>query len=147
MSDPDYSSESKKTGSREYLEGNDTIVLEDTASTNFAARKIVLNRNGEVGIISGAGFTGHSDAETTSLNHYKIDVDIASRIFSEVEKLWPLQPGKHSGFKSISFGHCSYLTYKGERSPDLESCVATPGVKAIVSDLNVLRQLEPGQQR
>jgi hypothetical protein len=146
MSDSNFSSESKQPQAHKPVEDGDTIVLEDTASTNFAARKIVLNRNGDVGIISGATVSGDSNSELASSNHYKIDVAIASRIFSGIEKLWPLQPGKHSGFKSISFGHCSYLTYKGQRSPDLDSCMSTPGVKAIVSDLNVLRQLEQSQQ-
>ena len=147
MSDSNFSSEREQTNAHEDVEGSDTIVLEDTASTNFAARKIVLNKNGDVGITSGAMSSDNSGSELASSNHYKIDIAIASRIFSSVDKLWPLQPGKRSGFKSISFGHCSYLTYKGQRSPDLDSCINTAGVKAIISDLNVLRQLEPSQQR
>jgi hypothetical protein len=39
------------------------------------------------------------------------------------------------------------LTYKGQRSPDLDSCMSIPGVEALVCDLNILRQLEPTKQR
>jgi hypothetical protein len=146
MPDSDSSSGSKQPSAHEPVQNDDTIVLEDTASTNFAARKIVLNRNGEVDITSGASSSGDSESEPASSNHYEIDVAVASRIFSGLDKMWPLHPGKQSRYKSISFGHCSYLTYKGERSPDLDSCMNAPEVNELVSDLNVLRALEPNKQ-
>jgi hypothetical protein len=120
----------------------DTIILEDTASTNFAARKIVLNRNGQVDIT----FEEDVGSEPATSNHYEIDGTIACRIFGGLEKLWPLEASKHTGFKSISFGHCSYLTFKGQRSPDLDSCMNTPGVRELIADLGVLRQLGPNKQ-
>ncbi len=125
---------------------SNTIILEDTASTNFPARKIVLERDGEVCITSCDSSSGNCDTQLAS-NQHKIDAAIASRIFSGLEKIWPLQAGTQGRFKSISFGHCSYLTYKGQRSPDLDSCMSIPGVEALVCDLNILRQLEPTKQR
>ena len=117
--------------------GREVIVFDVTASTNFPASRISLHRDGEVYIGTGAPAKG---PELDGQNHFRLAQPVVDHIFEELEKVWPIHPSQPTVVKSVSFGCNSYITYAGERSPDLDTCMSNLAVKQLRSDLNALRK-------
>ena len=113
----------------------DTIVFDVTASTNVPGGKIVIRRKGGVEF---ALTREDEDFKVKSHTSFSVEQSLVDEIFASLSAVWPLQSSGRFAIKSASFGHYSYVTYMGTKSPDLESCLLDQKVKKLITELNTV---------
>ncbi len=120
-----------------------TAIIENTGSTNTLGYKITV-------------MLTKTNYLVTSLSNGGKDRDVrkggvesffpgAQQLFADLEKAMPLNtlPVRH-GMRSASFGTQTYITYKGQRSPDL-SFASDPRTISLKADIDqITKELHVG---
>jgi hypothetical protein len=117
--------------------GTDVAVFDKTGSTNSPPYSIVAKRSGEVDYECGEDHVRGLDAVE---KHVKAPEKTA-KLFSDLEKAWPFTAVPVMVMKSASFGTCSYVSYQGTHSADLETIDHDPAVQQIDTDFAELKKL------
>lgn len=124
---------SKSTSSKS---NQDTIFLQDSGSTNTAGFCYIVSRAGSVTKITGATVLqrrqGRPDSSEQSAS---IPVALAKKLFTDVEAAMPLSeiPVIHCP-KSVSFGTSRFISFKGEKSPDISCARGNEKITTLKSD-------------
>jgi hypothetical protein len=112
-----------------------TALIENTGSTNTKGYQLDVSSDGSAaistGVISEAAATGQM------VVHYKVGtIKDASKFFQDLNTAMPLTglPVRH-GMRSASFGTATFITYKGQRSPDL-TFASDPRTVALKADID-----------
>lgn len=109
-----------------------TATIENTGSTNTTGYQFTVSSDGSTGAISEAAATG-----ATVVHYYKTGtVKDATKLFRDLNAAMPLNglPMRH-GMRSASFGTQTYITYKGQKSPDL-TFASDPRTAALKADID-----------
>lgn len=95
----------------------ETAIIENTGSTNTQGYRITVTTSGTV-TYSMTGRTGAMPAAEVRQGTVPRSVTIS--LFHDLDNAMPLTdlPARH-GMRSISFGTRTFITYKGQRTPDL----------------------------
>jgi len=110
----------------------DYAVIENTGSTNTLGYMLRVAPKGAVLYRLGAAISPN-----THLNIMKVvPTAQAKKLFSDLEAAMPLTdlPVRH-GVRSASFGTQTYITYKGQKSPDL-TFASDPRTVALKADID-----------
>lgn len=91
----------------EEIKPTDSAIIENTGSTNSRGYREVIEASGRVSFASGKSFNASPD--------------IAMHFLKMLDSLMPLSKiSAFSCMKSVSFGSATYITFRGEKSPDIE---------------------------
>ena len=88
----------------------ETAVIENSGSTNTASYQIIVSSRGSA-----------SYREIGAESHVRtVAKAVTAKLFTDLSAAMPLKalPVRH-GMRSASFGTETYITYKGQKSPDL----------------------------
>ena len=97
---------------------DETAVIENTGSTKTSGYKITLLSTGRTfRIVSVSNGSDDHKSETGNKEPLRTQV---RKLFTDLAAAMPLTtiPARH-GMRSASFGTATFITYKGQRSPDL----------------------------
>lgn len=110
-----------------------TAVIENTGSTNTLGYKITVTATKGTYHISSVS-NGGKDTSNESGMPSGVQ-PLVSRLFTDLDAAMPLTslPVRH-GMRSASFGTQTFVTYKGQRSPDL-TFASDPRTVALKSDI------------
>ncbi len=112
-------------------------VIENTGSTNTAGYMIYVMSNGiaHVGVLPLAT-PGYSTAIGSVKRSVPLPQAQSRKLFQDLNVAMPLSslPVRH-GMRSASFGTQTYITYKGQRSPDL-TFASDPRTAALKADID-----------
>lgn len=91
------------------------VVIDNTGSTNTTGYKVYVLSTGGVWYTNGRDISAPGPIDGTTLPKTQV-----KRLFRDLAAAMPLTslPVRH-GMRSASFGTLTYITYKGQRSPDL----------------------------
>ena len=111
----------------------DCVVIQNTGSTNTSGYTFVLSRDGVAGM-----FGGQEDSRAVHLP--KRQKPLVAKLFRDLAAAMPFKtlPARH-GMRSASFGTKTYVTYKGQDSPDLTFGGDTK-VNALRADVTAITQ-------
>lgn len=105
-------------------QGNDGVIVEDTGSSNFSGYRMVIEPSGEIDV------TAHGKDSRNLVyenGKYNASPESVKKLMDDLEAATPLSGLQTMGCaKSASFGTRTYVTYKGETSPDIQ-CVKREG--------------------
>ena len=103
----------------------ETAVIENTGSTNTNGYRIMVSSTG------GASLDGKARGLPMAVN---------KQLFHDLAAAMPLTdlPARH-GMRSASFGTRTFITYKGQRSPDL-TFGGDPKATALKADIDAITQ-------
>jgi hypothetical protein len=125
-----------------------TAVIENTGSTNTLGYKITVISTGSLIRITAADSSSNGNdlklGNMVASNESPLK-DQAHKFFADLNAAMPLSslPVRH-GMRSASFGTQTYITYKGQRSPDL-TFVSDPRTAALKADIDsITRALHVG---
>lgn len=112
----------------------DAVLIENTGSTNTKGYSITVGSSGNA---SYRVVSGREDAPV-SLPRPRMQVlpkEVTTRLFADLVAAGPMAslPVRHA-MRSVSFGTETYVTYKGQRSPDL-SFPSSPLGQAVRDDV------------
>jgi len=118
-----------------------SVIVEDTGSTNFSGYRIVVDPSGVVNV------TSHGRISINVIypnGHYKVSSEVVHKLMDDLDTDMPLSALKSVACaKSASFGTSTFVTYKGQTSPDIK-CLVTH--KNFVDDVyNVLGSIHKTQ--
>ncbi len=90
--------------------------IENTGSTNTRGYGLFVYSNGQVAV----GGLSRQDSSLPEPHSPRISQLVASKFFHDLAAAMPLTKlTVRHGMRSASFGTSTYVTYKGQRSPDL----------------------------
>lgn len=106
------------------------VVISNTGSTNTTGYKIYVLPNGSVWYTNGRDISASGPIDGTTLPETQV-----KRLFKDIAAAMPLTslPVRH-GMKSASFGTSTYISYKGQKSPEL-TFAADPRAAALKADI------------
>jgi len=114
-----------------------SVTIENTGSTNTTGYQIVVSSGGSASYREvsklGASPQGLPRVQT-------MPAELTKKLFTDLAAAGPLAslPVRH-GMRSVSFGTATYLTYKGQSSPDL-TFPANPQAQALRDDVMAIAQ-------
>ncbi len=127
----------------------DVIFLQDSGSTNTPAVCYSITRSGSVIKRTGATVLQRRQGKPDSSEERgSIPVSLAKKLFSDVEAAMPLSelPVMHCP-KSVSFGTSRFISFKGEKSPDISCGRVNERIATLKSDFTeVVSAAPPGRQ-
>ena len=111
----------------------ETATIENSGSTNTTGYQIIVASNGSASYREAAN--GASPPEQPKPRVQALSKSTISKLFADLAAAGPLAslPARH-GMRSVSFGTETYVTYKGQRSPDL-TFPASPQAQAVHDDV------------
>ena len=114
----------------------ETAVIENTGSTNFMGYVISLSPQGSVQAANTPGYGIVSDLDKSK--PATLPKSQIKKLFDDLAAAMPLTslPVRH-GMRSASFGTSTYITYKGQKSPDL-TFAADPRTLALKADIEAI---------
>lgn len=118
-----------------------TAVIENTGSTNTTGYQLQVSSDGSGSWVLTAntepvGASPHTHLDTVT---YKLGtIKNAGKFFADLKAAMPLTglPERH-GMRSASFGTETFITYKGQRSPDL-TFASDPRTVALKADIDAI---------
>lgn len=115
----------------------ETAIIENTGSTNTQGYRITVTTSG-MATYTMTGRAGAAPSEMTPQG--VVPRAITTALFHDLDAAMPLTeiPTRH-GMRSISFGTRTYITYKGQRTPDL-TFGGDPRAAALKADIDAIRQ-------
>jgi hypothetical protein len=119
-----------------------TAVIKDTGSTNRRPFQITIRKSGEV------TFASKGQRPLSERHRGTVPPDLAKQFFTDLEASMPLSrlPRENNCMKSVSFGSSTYITYRGETSPDIQ-CLPKK-FKKLLNDYEAIRNsLAPSVKR
>ncbi len=107
----------------------ETAMIENTGSTNTLGYSISVTSGGSITVVSTHTLPAPSTFPDTK------------KLFADLKAAMPLTslPVRH-GMRSASFGTQTFITYKGQRSPDL-TFASDPRAAALKADVNVITKM------
>lgn len=110
-----------------------TAVIENSGSTNTFGYKITVTKTKGTYHMSSVS-NGGKDSSTDSGMPSGVQ-PLVSRLFADLNAAMPLTslPARH-GMRSASFGTSTFITYKGQKSPDL-TFATDPRATALKADI------------
>jgi len=114
---------------------SETATIENTGSTNTTGYKITVTQTGNSFHAEAASTGGDHNSEAGNKEPLRSQV---RKLFTDLAAAMPLTslPARH-GMRSVSFGTTTYITYKGQRSPDL-TFGGSPRADALKADIGVI---------
>jgi hypothetical protein len=121
-------------------QGNDEVIVDNSGSTNFSGYRVVIDPSGQVNVMA----HGRSSLNSVYQNgQYRIPAETAGKLISDLEAAMPLSGLAGTGCaKSVSFGTSTFVTYKGQTSPDIQ-CMKSEDLK---KDIAVIMEAIPRVQ-
>ncbi len=112
----------------------ETVTIENTGSTNTTGYQIVVSSSGSASYRE-AGANGTALDNLAKPRIQALSKDVTAKLFTDLAAAGPLAslPARH-GMRSVSFGTETYVTYKGQRSPDL-TFPASPQAQSVRDDV------------
>ena len=115
---------------QEAVFSKDAIIVEDTGSTNFSGYRIVIDSSGVVNVMP------HGRVSINVIypkGQYKVPMQTVKELMNDLDAVIPLSSLKSAVCaRSASFGTSTFVTYKGQISPDIK-CLASH--KKFVDDI------------
>lgn len=98
---------------------DDTVIIENTGSTNFSGYKMVVAPSGEVTVTSFGRISpmGH---QVFTQGLYHLPQASARKLLGDLNSALPFSGAPGSCVKSVSFGTATYVIFKGQKSPDIQ---------------------------
>ncbi len=114
---------------------SETATIENTGSTNTTGYKITVTQTGNSFHAEAASTGGDHNSEAGNKEPLRSQV---RKLFTDLAAAMPLTslPVRH-GMRSVSFGTSTFITYKGQRSPDLTSG-GSPRANALKADIDAI---------
>jgi len=114
---------------------SETATIENTGSTNTTGYKITVTQSGNSFHAEAASTGGDHNSEAGNKELLRSQV---RKLFTDLAAAMPLTslPVRH-GMRSVSFGTSTFITYKGQRSPDLTSG-GSPRANALKADVDAI---------
>lgn len=110
-------------------QGNDEVIVEDTGSTNFSGYRMVIEPSGEVNVMAYGKDSRHLVYDN---GRHNVPPEAAKKLIDDLEAVMPLSGLQTVGCaKSASFGTRTYVTYKGQTSPDIQCMKSEEFIKDI----------------
>lgn len=121
-------------------QGNDDVIVDNSGSTNFSGYRMIIKPSGEINV------TAHGKISINTVyqdGQYKIPAKTAGKLISDLDAVMPLSGLVRLGCaKSVSFGTSTYVTYKGQTSPDIQCMISADFKK----DIAVIMDMVPRAQ-
>lgn len=121
-------------------QGNDDVIVDNSGSTNFSGYRVIIGPSGQVNV------TAHGKISINTVyqdGQYKIPAETAGKLIIDLEAVMPLSGLRSMGCaKSVSFGTSTFVTYKGQTSPDIQ-CMKSEEFK---KDIAVIMETIPRAQ-
>ena len=114
-----------------------TAVIENTGSTNTTGYRVTVSSDGSASMVMDSPRIVSQSEQATAVVQYKHrTVKAATKLFQDLKDAMPLTslPVRH-GMRSASFGTATYITYKGQKSPDL-TFASDPRIVALKADID-----------
>ena len=121
-----------------------TAVIENTGSTNTLGYKITVTLTGATARMTSAENSGNTrdlKLNTIVASNEAPLRDQTQKLFADLNTAMPLTslPVRH-GMRSASFGTQTFITYKGQKSPDL-TFAADPRTVALKADIDTITKM------
>jgi hypothetical protein len=110
-------------------QGNDDVVVKDTGSSNFSGYQMVIGPSGEVNVMVYGKDSRHLVYDN---GRYNVPPESVKKLINDLDAVMPLSGlGSIGCAKSASFGTRTYVTYKGQTSPDIQCMKSEDFIKDI----------------
>ncbi len=118
----------------------ESAIIENTGSTNTQGYAIKISTTGDILYHAGDDLLGQSFGKFTK----PLPKLQTKKLFHDLDAAMPLTalPVRH-GMRSASFGTQTYITYKGQRSPDL-TFASDPRTVALKADIDQITKYYVG---
>lgn len=111
-------------GKDSWNQSNKNVIVDTTGSSNFSGYRAVIEPSGQIAIM------GNGD-----VSRNKVSPELAKKLIVDLEAVMPLSGLKSVGcFKSASFGTKTFVTYKNQKSPDIQ-CMKSEGFVKDVDEI------------
>ncbi len=119
----------------------DRVILENSGSTNTEGYKIDVVREADRSVNASYSYRDRVGHEHGKIQGLAVNKPLSARLYQDIETAGPLAllPVSHM-VQSVSFGTSTYITYKGQRSPDL-SYGSDYRVVALRNDVQAIAKL------
>lgn len=116
---------------------SETATIENTGSTNTTGYKITVTQTGNSFHAEAVSTGGDHNGEAGNKEPLRSQV---RKLFTDLAVAMPLTSlPAHHGVRSVSFGTTTFITYKGQRSPDL-TFGGNPRADALKADVAAITQ-------
>jgi len=121
-------------------QGNVEVIVDNSGSSNFSGYRVIIEADGQVKVMD----HGRSSINSAYKNgQYTLPVQVVRKLFSDLEAVMPLSGLESIGCaKSASFGTTTFVTYKGQTSPDIQ-CMKS---EAFIKDISQIMLAIPRAQ-